>query len=94
MEAVAPGGYFGHNGAVAAATHATIEEAFSGAEARDATSSLHRLRARKTPREVEALRLTASVTDAALETFNAAVQVGASEAEVAAAVEGSILVEG
>lgn len=94
MEAVAPGGYFGHNGAVGAATRLAIEEAFSGAEVRDATDSIYRLRASKTPREVDALRLTASVTDVALETFSAAVQVGASEAEVAAAVETSILVEG
>ena len=60
----------------------------------DATALIHQLRLRKTPREIEKLRLTNEVARMGLQTFVEHAVAGRSEIEVAAAVESAINVGG
>ncbi|MCX6030506.1 MAG: Xaa-Pro peptidase family protein [Chloroflexi bacterium] len=60
----------------------------------DATDLIHRLRARKTPMEIQRLRLTHEIARLALQAFCENVVPGCSEVEVAASVEAAVLVGG
>ena len=65
-----------------------------GAQPRPAAELLYALRARKTPLEIERIRLANEVACMGLETFKAEARPGRSEAEVGAAIERTILAEG
>ena len=60
----------------------------------DATDLIHRLRARKTPMEVQRLRLTHEIARLALQAFRENVVPGRSEIEIVASVEAAVLVGG
>jgi Xaa-Pro dipeptidase len=60
----------------------------------DATDVLNEVRARKTPREIEKLRLANEVAGLGLRAFKENAQPGRTEAQVAAAVESAIYAQG
>lgn len=60
----------------------------------DATEDLNQIRARKTPREIEKLRLANEVAGLGLRVFKEQAQPGRTEAQVAAAVEAAIYGQG
>jgi Xaa-Pro dipeptidase len=60
----------------------------------DATEVLNQIRARKTPREIEKLRLANEVAGLGLRVFKEQAQPGRTEAQVAAAVEAAIYGQG
>ncbi len=64
------------------------------AELADISALLTRLRARKTPAELERLRVANEIAAFGLQAFSAAVAAGRTEAEVAADVERAILAQG
>jgi len=65
-----------------------------GADLHDVTPLLTRLRARKTPAELERLRVSREIAGFGLRAFSGAVEEGRTEAEVAAEVERAVMARG
>jgi len=80
-------------GVVSGVTLGILQKAF-GDGLVDATDLLHKLRARKTPDEIQRLRLAHEIARYALEAFRANVVPGRSEIEIVAAVEAAVLIGG
>jgi len=78
---------------VAGVTLGILQRAF-GDRLVDATDLIHRLRGRKTPMEIQRLRLTHEIARLALQAFRENVVPGRSEVEIVAAVEAAVLVGG
>jgi Xaa-Pro dipeptidase len=93
FETMAPNGLSGEPTGVGAPTLALIGEAV-GAEPRDATDLLYALRARKTPIELDRIRVANEVAALGLRAFKEHAVEGAREIDVSAAVEGLIRREG
>ncbi|HLJ67825.1 MAG TPA: Xaa-Pro peptidase family protein [Chloroflexota bacterium] len=94
FEAVAPGHVAGEVLVPAARTHELIAAAAAGADISDAGPALNASRARKTPDEVERLRLANEIASFGLEAFRQWYEPGRREAEVAAQVEAAIMSRG
>jgi len=93
FETIAPEQNSAEPAVIAPPTITMLQEAV-GSALRPATELLFQLRAIKTPAEVSRLRRANEVACLGLEAFRVAVQPGRTEAEVAAAVEQTILARG
>jgi Xaa-Pro dipeptidase len=93
FEAVAPGQMAGEPYVPGLPTRQMLAELI-GREPVDATNLLHTIRACKTPREIEKLRLANEVAGLGLRVFKEQAQPGRTEAEVAAAVEAAVYAHG
>jgi Xaa-Pro dipeptidase len=93
FESVAPPHVAGEAVAVAIPTRAMLEAVF-GAEPVDATTVLDEQRAVKTPAELAGVRRAVAVGDLGCAAFRAALRPGATEVEVAAAVDAAIQTTG
>jgi Xaa-Pro dipeptidase len=94
FEAIAPGHGSSEPLVPAALTAATISRAAPDATLVDAAPALHQARARKTPREIDMLRLANAIAAFGLEIFRELYEPGRSEAEVAAQIEAAIMSRG
>ena len=94
FEVVAAGHTGGEIYVPAARTLELLRLAAPSGELIDATPALHRARARKTPAELEKLRLANEIATFGLEAFRTHYQPGRTEAEVAAQVEAAIMTRG
>ncbi|HVC33904.1 MAG TPA: Xaa-Pro peptidase family protein [Chloroflexota bacterium] len=93
FEAIAPSQLAGEPYLPALPTRQVLAE-LVGSGLVDATDALNRLRAQKTPREIEKLRLASEVAGLGLHVFKQQAQPGRTEAQVAAAVEAAIYGQG
>lgn len=93
FEAIAPSQMAGEPYVPAHLTERTIATLI-GREPVDATNVLDDIRARKTPPEIEKLRLANEIGGLGLRTFKEQAQPGRTEAQVAAAVEATIYGQG
>jgi Xaa-Pro aminopeptidase len=93
FETIAPNCLSGEPTGVGAVTLGLIREAV-GADGRDATDLLYRLRARKTAIELDRIRVANEVAALGLRAFKEHAVEGAREVDVSAAVEGAIRREG
>lgn len=94
FELVAPSYMAGETMVPGAATFKMMAKSCPEATLVDATDLLNELRATKTNREIEALRLTHEIAGFGLEAFRDNIQAGLTEAEVAATVEFTIYAMG
>jgi Xaa-Pro dipeptidase len=94
FESVAPPSFFGEPNAVGAPSRELIRHAFNSRGLLDITATLEKLRAVKSPHELQMIRRTNEIAMFGLEAFKRAAVPGASEVEVMAAVEQTIAVEG
>lgn len=78
----------------AAPTNAVYALALEHADLVDGTALLYDLRARKTAQEIERLRVVNQIAGFGIEAFYKAVEPGATEAAVSAAIEGAIRAKG
>lgn len=75
-------------------TRALYQSAFEGSELIDASAMIQHERRRKTPYEVEKLRITAEISCFGMDVFQRMVDVGVSGVELVAAVEAEIMLKG
>lgn len=94
FEFVAPSHMAGEVSVPSIATLGMLRGVFSKADLQDATGFLRELRAIKTPREIERLRLASQVGVFGLAAFAESVIPGRKETEVAAAIEAAIYERG
>jgi Xaa-Pro dipeptidase len=94
FEAVAPSWNSAEVLVPGARTAKLLREAFPGSELVDATELLLAERIRKTPWELDRLRLVAEISCLGLEAFDRAVAVGASGVDLAALVEREVMARG
>jgi Xaa-Pro dipeptidase len=93
-EATAPAQIDGEPNAVAAPTMALIRSAFQTETLVDVTAALEPIKARKTDRDLERLRVTNEIARFGLDAFKEHALAGATEAEIAAAVGALIVAKG
>lgn len=93
FESIAPGQLAGEPSVPALPTQQLLST-LVGRPVVDATEPLNRIRARKTPREIEKLRLANAVAGLGLRVFKEQAQPGRTEAQVAAAVEAAVYGQG
>jgi Xaa-Pro aminopeptidase len=94
FETIAPNQLSGEPTGVGAPTLDLIRRTVGGERLRDATDVLYATRARKTPTEIERIRIANEVAAIGLRAFKEHAVAGAREVEVSAAVEGAIRREG
>jgi len=75
-------------------TRALYQSAFTGSELLDASALIQHERRRKTPYEIEKLRITAEISCIGMDAFQRMVDVGVSGIELVAAVEAEIMSKG
>jgi Xaa-Pro aminopeptidase len=93
-EAAAPAQIDGEPNAVAAPTIALIRSAFETDALVDVTAMLEPIKARKTERDIEKLRVTNEIARFGLDAFKEHTVAGRTEAEIAAAVGAAIVANG
>jgi Xaa-Pro dipeptidase len=93
-ETIAPPAQAGEASAVARPTQRLIEEAFGSIELTDVTELLEDTKAVKTERELEKLEIANEIAGFGMLAFKEAARPGRTEAEIMAAVESAIVVEG
>lgn len=93
-EAVAPAQIDGEPNAVARPTIELVKSAFETDDLVDLTPLLEPIKARKTARDVEQLRITNEIARFGLDAFKEHAVAGRSEAEIAAAVGAAIVANG
>ncbi len=93
FEAITPSQMAGEPYVVARPTRDTIAD-LVGRDPVDATDVLNQIRAVKTPREIDKLRLANEVAGLGLRVFKEQAQPGRTEAQVAAAVEAAVYAQG
>lgn len=94
FESIAPPGNFAEPNVVGEPTKQLIREGFGATELVDMTAAIDDIRAVKTEREIERIRIVNEIAGFGLEAFKLAVRPGVREIDVAAEVEATVQKKG
>jgi Xaa-Pro dipeptidase len=94
FETIGPPGNFAEPNVIGEPTKQLIREGFGATELVDITAAIDEIRAVKTEREIERIRIANEIAEFGLQAFRAAVRPGVTEIEVAAEVEATVQKKG